>query len=193
MKHIIASTALASALFCTAAFAEGWVLNSDESQLSFASVKNDYIGEVHSFQTIGGAVSEEGLAEITIDLTSVETMIDIRNERMIEHVFSSIPSARLTAELDMAALDGVAIGESTMMEVDAVLSFLGAELDFYTDMYIVRITETRVMALSNDMVFLETDAAGIDAGVNVLMELAGLDHISRAVPVTMRFVFDAEN
>ena len=193
MKHILASTAFASILMCTAAFADGWVLNPDESQLSFASVKNDYFGEVHSFQTIGGGVSDDGLAEITIDLASVETMIDIRNERMIEHVFGSIATARLTAEFDMAAMEAIAIGDSAMMEVDAVLSFLGAELDVFTDMYIVRITDTRVMALSNNMVFLETDTAGIDACINVLQELAGLDHISRAVPVTLRFVFDAES
>ena len=46
------------------------------------------------------------------------------------------------------------------------------------------------MVTTNDMLFLAADEAGIDGAIDTLMELAGLDSITRAVPVTLRFVFE---
>lgn len=190
------TTAFAAALLAlvaTPVLSETWTLNAEGSHLAFASVKNDYIGEVHTFDGLSGTVSDTGATDIEIDLTTLETMIDIRNERMAEFVFNAVPSARLTTEIDMAATEALAVGDMMEMEVDAVLSFIGTELDLTTNMVVVRLSEDRVMAMTSDMVFLETDVAGIDAGIDVLQELASLDHISRAVPVTMRLVFDIDN
>ncbi|MEL6532735.1 MAG: YceI family protein, partial [Pseudomonadota bacterium] len=50
--------------------------------------------------------------------------------------------------------------------------------------------EGSVMVTTNDMLFLAADEAGIDGAIDTLMELAGLDSITRAVPVTLRFVFE---
>ncbi len=190
MKHVFFAAALA-ALVAPPSHADTWELDAEHSRLAFASIKNDYIGEVHTFENLSGTVSEDGVAEIEIDLASIETTIDIRNERMIEHVFNMIPAARLTAELDMSFADDLNIGEMTTTEVFAVLSFVGVELDVETTMVVIRLTEDRVLAMSNDMAFVETDLAGVDAGIDVLKDLASLDSIARAVPVTARFVFDA--
>ncbi|MEM7721642.1 MAG: YceI family protein [Pseudomonadota bacterium] len=191
MKHALVTAAFAT-LIAGPALADGWTLAPDASQIAFASIKNDYIGEVHTFETLSGTVSDAGVAEIEIDLTSVETLIDIRNERMIEHVFNMIPTARLTAELDLASAEDLAVGEMMTQEVTAVLSFVGSELDITTDMVVVRLADDRVMAQSDSMAFIETDVAGIDEGINVMQELASLDMIARAVPVTVRLVFEAE-
>jgi hypothetical protein len=193
MKTTAFAAALLALTAAAPALSETWTLNTEGSHLAFASVKNDYIGEVHTFSGLSGTVSDAGVTDIEIDLTTLETAIDIRNERMAEHVFNALPSARLSAEIDMAATQDLAVGDMMEMEVDAVLSFIGTELDLTADMVVVRLSEDRVMAMTNDMVFLETDIAGIDAGIDVLQELASLDHISRAVPVTMRLMFDIEN
>lgn len=190
MKITILSIATALGLAAAPAFAESWTLDDSYSQLAFASVKNTYIGEVHRFDTLSGSVTEAGLVDVTIDLSSVETNIDIRNERMAEHVFNLIPTARLTAQIDMDSVTDLPVGDMMTTEIEAVLSFIGNEVDLYTNMTIVRLSEDRVMALTDDMVFLETDLIGVDAGIDVLQELASLDHITRAVPVTLRLVFN---
>lgn len=190
MKSLLFVTAIMS-MIAGPTLAGDWKLDSTASKIAFASIKNDYVGEVHTFKELSGSVSDEGVADIAIDLSSVETLIDIRNERMAEHVFKMLPSARLTAQLDLSEAQKVAVGDMMTMDVEAVLSLVGTEVDVYTEMVMVRLSEDRVMVMSNDMAFLETDTAGIDEGIDKLQELAGLDMIARAVPVTVRFVFDA--
>ena len=57
----------------------------------------------------------------------------------------------------------------------------------------LRVTEDRVMVMPDGLIFLSTVDAGLDAGVDTLMELAGLESITRSVPVSFRLVFDADD
>jgi hypothetical protein len=58
----------------------------------------------------GRTVSPEGDVTVDVDLASVETWIDIRNERVIEHVFLNAPTATFSAKVDMASLKNLAVG-----------------------------------------------------------------------------------
>ena len=180
------------ALTAGAAHAQSWSLDGDASALVFGSVKNDYIGEVHRFEELSGRVAEDGAATITIALGSIETMVDIRNERMIEHVFDFAKDASITGQIDMQAVAGLDDGATMILPLEAELSFLGNTVNLTPEMFIARISEDKVMATTENMVFLSTDEFGIDAGVDTLQEIAGLDSITRAVPVVMRLVFDRD-
>jgi len=76
--------------------------------------------------------------------------------------------------------------------VDATLNLLGASVGFDAPMIAVRLSETRAMIVSDGIAYLSTADMGIDAGVDKLMELASLPSITRAVPVTVRLVFDLQ-
>ena len=125
--------------------AGGWILNADASHLAFGSIKKNMIGEVHSFESISGTVSKTGAAEIEINLASVQTYIDIRNERMIEHVFKYAPNATISAALVMDALNALAVGDSVVMDVEAVLSLLGVETEFFAELFVMRAGEGNVL------------------------------------------------
>ena len=184
-------TALAIAITCglvTTAQADNWVLNGDASHLAFGSVKNDYIAEVHSFAGLSGEASDNAVS-VKIDLASVQTNIDIRNERMGEFVFGGVLTAELSANLDLAQFDDLAVGESTTTEFDGTLSLLGEDVSVFTDVVLIRLGDDSVMVTTNDMVFLATDELGIDDGIDKLQELASLDGIARATPITARFMF----
>lgn len=170
-----------------------WTLDGANSTIAFGSVKLDDIAEVHKFDGLSGSVSDDGAVSIEIDLTSVNTAIDIRNERMIEHLFKNIATATLTADIDMPALEKLAIGGMTDFEVDGELSFLGQEVPLTVNMFATRIGEGTVMVTTSDFVFLSTDELGVNAGVDKLKELAGLDSITRATPIILRFVFNADD
>ena len=172
--------------------ADSWALNGDASHLAFGSVKNDYVAEVHSFADLSGEATDTAVS-VTIDLASVQTNIDIRNERMGEHVFKGEAPALLSAEMDLSQYDELAFGESTVAEFDGTLSLLGEEVPVFTDVVVFRLGNDDVMVTTNDMVFLATDELGIDEGINMLQELASLDGITRATPVTARFVFSRAN
>lgn len=175
----------------SSALADAWVLDGSASKLAYGSIKKDSVGEVNSFEQLSGTVSASGSVAIQIDLNSVETYIDIRNERMVEHVFQKSPSAALSAQIDMAAVNGLAIGETTVTDVEGTLSFLGANVDIDAEMFVARLSETKVMATTNDMIFVGTEDLGINAGIDTLMKIADLPGITRTVPVTMRLVFNA--
>ncbi|MEM6307186.1 MAG: cytochrome C, partial [Pseudomonadota bacterium] len=85
LKTILLASTIA--VTSTIAAAGGWTLDNDTSKVQFGSIKKDYVGESHFFENMSGTVSDDGMVSVAIDLTSVQTWIDIRNERMIEHVF----------------------------------------------------------------------------------------------------------
>ena len=72
-----------TALWSTAALAD-WQLNNDESSLTFVSTKASTVAEVLTFNSLQGRVTEGGMAELTIDLDSVDTAIELRDQRMVE-------------------------------------------------------------------------------------------------------------
>jgi len=192
IKHIFASTALS---LCAAigAQADTWVLDGAASHLAFGSIKKNEIGETHTFSGLSGFVDAEGSASIEIDLNSVQTNIDIRNERMIEHVFKSVGTATIDMEFDKDELGDLAVGETGLLYVEGNLSLLGTDVFVDGDMFVARLSESQVMVTSNDLIWLGVEDAGITAGIDKLMELAKLPSITRVSPVTLRFIFNASD
>lgn len=191
MRKLNQALAAIVMMAATGASAEGWTLDGSSSVISFGSIKNDYNGEAHTFSDLSGTVTSDGSATVEIGLASVQTNIDIRNERMIEHVFQDAPTAKLTAQIDMAAFEGLAIGASTVTEIEGDVSLLGVDAPVYMDVFVMRLDEENVMVTTHSMMFVSTEDLGIDAGIDTLQELAGLDGITRTTPVTFRLMFNA--
>ena len=190
MKYITHTLAAAAfALAAPMALADGWTLDGASSNLSFGSIKSEYASESHSFKQLTGSVSESGAVEIIVDLTSVDTNIDIRNERMIEYVFKAAKTATIKAQIDMDALNALSVGDSKIMEVTGTVNVVGTEVELDADMFVMRTAENSAMVASNGLVFLDVEEAGLNAGVDKLMELAGLESITRSSPVTLRLMF----
>ncbi len=187
MKRIILAAALAALPITASA---DWVLSAADSKLSFGSVKKDEIGEVHQFTSLTGAVDAAGTATVTIDLSSVETMIDIRNERMAEFVFDGIANPVVTAGIDLDALSSLATGEMQIIDMEGSLAFGNAEIAIEAPLAVIRLGEARVLVTTADMIFVNVADLGLTEGIDKLMELAELPSITRVVPVTFRLVFD---
>lgn len=173
-----------------AALAGDWVLDGASSKLAYGSIKKDSVGEVNSFEELSGTVTKDGAVSVSIALTSVETFIDIRNERMVEHVFKGAAEATLTAQVDMATLEALPTGATMEMDVVGKLSLLGREIPMETEMFVARLSDRKVMVSTNDLLFLGVEDAGLTQGVDMLQQLAKLSGITRTVPVTARFVFE---
>jgi len=191
MKFISTAIIATSLLLSNPAFAGGWKSVDAESSIAFGSIKKDTVGEVHHFTKVNGTVSKEGKLSINIDLASVQTNIDIRNERMTNHVFQEgKATATLSGEIDMSEVDNLKVGETRIMEIEAVLSFVGIENDIEANMLVARLSENRVLVSTADFIMLSTEDLEIDAGINKLMELAKLPGITRVTPVSARMVFE---
>jgi len=192
MYRTVFAAAAVALLAAPAQASDSWTLAGDQSKVAYASIKKDTIGEINHFTGLTGKVSADGAVEVAIDLTSVETFVDIRNERMIKYVFDGGPTATLTADLDMDALNAIAPGDAALIEVEGQLAFGALSVDVYTDMFVARLGEDRVMVTTDEMIMVEAAELEIDSALDKLMELAKLPGITRVAPVTLRLMFNRD-
>ncbi|WP_240336716.1 YceI family protein [Tropicibacter sp. Alg240-R139] len=196
MKHLTRLATAATLMTTLATFAHAgghanWTAVPDQSSLAFGSIKKDTVGEVHHFEDVTGTVSEAGALAISINLGSVETYIDVRNERMIEHVFKAADArATLAGDVDMEALNALEVGETTLTDFEGVLSLGGREAEVEAEILVARLTEDRVLVTTASMIMLSTADLGMDQGIDTLMKLAKLPGITRVTPITVRMVFE---
>ena len=180
-----------AALIAAPAMAAGWTTVDDQSSVAFGSIKSDTVGEVHHFERVKGTVAEDGKLMLDIDLASAQTNIDIRNERIAKLLFQEgKATARLVGEIDMDEVSALGVGETALVDIEGVLAFGGLDADIEATMLVARLAEDRVLVTTADFIMLETADLGIDAGVDQLMELAGLPGITRVTPIAARLVFE---
>lgn len=166
-----------------------WTSVGDQSSIAFGSIKKNVAGEVHHFENIVATVSEDGKVEIKIDLNSLETNIDIRNERITEHVFKGGSDATITGEIDMDEVKAITPGDTGLVDIEATLSLAGVEFDIEAEMLVAPLSPSRVLVTTSDFIFVSTADLGIEEGVDMLMKLADLSGITRTAPVSVRMVF----
>jgi len=201
MLNFVRAAALAGSLIvaaCSQATPEAtplagdWSLDSKSSRLSYVSVKAGDIAESNRVTRVSGSVSASGAAALEIDLASVSTGVDIRNERMREVLFNVAqnPVATVTTQLDPKAFEGLAIGASVLQEIEATVSLKGIETSVFAEVEATRIANDRVLVATTDPIILDANSFDLAEGLEQLRGLAGLPSISTAVPVTFSLVFE---
>lgn len=170
-------------------FAE-WTLSPDSS-VKFLSTKNTNITEVHEFTQVSGSVSDKGNAEIAIDLTSVETGIGIRNERMQSMLFnvSDYTSATVSADLPDTMMLALKKGETATSVLPLTLELHGEKKEIEADVLATAAADGHVIVTTQSPVLVNAGDFKLAKGVEALREVAGLDRISTTVPVTFTLLF----
>jgi hypothetical protein len=171
-----------------------WTLDNDSSQVSFVSVKAGDAGEVHRFTEISGELSAGGKASVTIQLASVDTLIPLRDERMREMLFQTnlFPTASLSTNIDMDALNAIEPGDSMDMAANLTLDLHGQQLSLAAEMIVARLGDHRLMVSSRKPVIVNAASVDLVNGIEALREIANLPSISKAVPVSFVLTFDED-
>jgi hypothetical protein len=179
---------LVVALLLSSTARASWTVDNELSRLSFVSIKAGTVAEVHHFGELRGILDEDGRFELVINLDSVETLIPIRNERMRELLFdtASQPEASLSASVDLAALQRLAVGDQTGITAEAQLSLSGRTSTLTIQAVIARLSDDRLLVTSTQPLTLNADMLGLGEGIEALREVAGPPSISPAVPVSFR-------
>lgn len=180
-------------LFALPAQAE-WALDYSASRINFVTTKSNAAAEVHTFGIVDGDIKENGNFAISVDLDSVDTGIEIRDERMRSMLFNTeeFPTATLVGKIDVADVVGLPMGKSMDMALEGQLMLHGQRLSVTLDLTVAKLTETRVLVSSRKPVIINAGQVGLAAGVERLREVAGLPSISPAVPVTFVMYFDQD-
>ena len=177
--------------FALPAQAGDWTLDNEASKLAFGSVKKNTAGEVHHFSKLSGKIMADGAVHVAVDVSSVETFIEIRNTRFARWIFDKAhPKAMLHAKIDMAKVDAMKPGETAVLDVTGKLTLNGKDLPIETEMFVARLSDNKPLASSNEMIMLSLADAGLNAGTDELQKVAKLSGITRVSPVTLRLVFN---
>jgi polyisoprenoid-binding protein YceI len=189
-KHILLVMTLL--LFSTMARAE-WELDTTRSKVNFVSIKNNQVGEVHSFASLVGFIGATGKVQLTINLDSVDTLIEVRNERMRELLFETVkfPAAKITAQTDPRVLAEVANGGVLTTDLPITLLLHDKEKKLTVPVVIVGEGDGNLRVFSAQPVLINAADFGLEGGVKALREMAGLEAISNSVPITVQLMFVA--
>lgn len=177
-------------LFVTSSFANSWTIDLKQSKLNFISIKKVHVAEVHTFNKFQGALDEQGQFNLTIDLASVDTNIELRDNRLREFLFDSekYTTATLSAFIDRAELDNLTVAQSKSLSLDAILTLHGQEKVMRLKLLITKISNNKLLVVSEQPVLLNVSDFALVAGVEKLRELAKLPSISYVVPVTFQLL-----
>ena len=177
-------------LFSSPAFSD-WNLVTEESKLNFISIKASNIAEIHSFKKISGSVKENGEAQLTINLASLETLIPIRNERMGKLLFETkiYPSAFFKLEVDLEKILLTEVGKSSEVEYRGMFGLKNKQFPLLVKLKVTRLNDQSFSVSSSEPLLLNADRLGLSNGIESLRAVAGLPSISKSVSVTFSLMF----
>jgi polyisoprenoid-binding protein YceI len=167
------------------------VLDSERSSLNYLSIKNGSVAEVGSFAQISGALSPAGALTLDIDLSSVDSLISQRDQRMREYLFNVVdfPTAVVTAQVPMGAVLPLKVGEEALLEISARLNLHGFEHPLATLVRVTRLADGTLRATTEKPILISVADFGLEGGVEKLRSLASLASIDTVVPVYFTLVF----
>lgn len=187
-KAVFAISCAITSTFAHAA----WNLDSKQSNVNFISIKKDSIAEVHHFKEVAGTLSQSGEFLLDIDLSSVDTGIEIRDQRMQESLFDimQFPLAMVKGRLDPGVLDSLKEGQVTAVDVDLSVTMHGATAVVKSQLHATKLSPTSLWVTSAKPMIINTADFELTAGVDKLKALAALPSISYAVPVMVNLRLD---
>lgn len=184
-KLLIATVGLASTIFAVLPAQADWVVD-EASRIGFVSIKNNVVGENNAFERVSGRISGAGAVAVNIDLTSVETGVGIRNERLQKMLFNvaSFPKATVSAQLTQDQLNALESGGNAAASVLVTVTLHGDTVSKKAELAAARTGDT-VRVTTTQPIVISASEFGLEAGIAALQSIAGLNAISRSIPVTV--------
>jgi len=168
-----------------------WKLVNEESSLNFISVKKSKVAETHYFKAIEGSVDDSGNISVDVDLSSAETNIAIRNDRLSSMLFevSKFPKANITASIDPKTLSSLKVGDSVIQAMSFNVSLHGVENTIKTKVRIIKLNNNKILVFSVTPIIIDASKYKLTEGIEMLRKAAKLPSISPVSPVSFSFMF----
>lgn len=168
-----------------------WTIEAPASHVTYTTIKAGDLAEPNSFTQMDGSVSPTGAAKVDIFLDSIQTWIDTRDERMRKYVFQTqqFPTATITTQIDMAALESLETGKRTTTESEISVTLAGTSATYDAKFHVTRLGPNRVLIEDALPIMVHADDFGLADGVEKLRELANLETITPVIPVSFSLMF----
>lgn len=191
MKSLLKYTLVAALALNAGSALANWKLNIDNSRINFISIKKSAIAENHYFKRFEGGIDKQGEVTINIDLTSVETIIPIRNERMQKMLFETnlYPAAKISAQAPLSDIKKMAIGESKAQVLNVGVELHGKKQTKPVDVIITKLANNKIVVSNTKSLIIQATEFDLTGGVEALRKIAGLSVIATSIPVNVHFEF----
>jgi len=185
--------ALIAGLLSSASALADWQL-TQPSEVTFVTGKNSHLLEVHRFGRLSGEVSDSGLAKVEIDLTSIDSRIPIRDQRMRDLLFevSSFAKATIEAQLPAELLAELKAGKVQQIELPAKLNLHGSDEELNLKLLAVPAKDGQLVVTSLRPVLIHANDFAMTKGIRLLQDIAKLKVIAEVVPVNLTLTFKAQ-
>ncbi|MDO5102016.1 MAG: YceI family protein [Lautropia sp.] len=188
MKKTITALALAFlALSANAQTNASWV--SSDNDIDFLSIKitqkKRSVTETSNFGSSQATLDAQGDFKLDIDLNSVKTNIDLRDQRLRDWVFETAKfgKATITGKVDAEKINKLAVGQAIQLEQPLKLDLHGQQTDIDAVLNVHRVAEDKIQVNTLTPVLLDTKDMGLETGVARLVQVMGLLSIVDQVPV----------
>jgi OOP family OmpA-OmpF porin len=172
------------------AFAGGWTLKPEMSNLRFQSVKKQTVVESSTFATLEGGINEAGAARILVLLDSVDTKVDLRNVRMRFLFFETFlfPQAIITAQIDPALLADLPTVRRKQIPISYTIDLHGVTKTFDTQVVATLLSDDMVSVASDTPISVAVADFDLQDGLEKLQEAASVEIIPSAT-ISFDWVF----
>ncbi|KPN74834.1 MULTISPECIES: YceI family protein [Neisseria] len=166
-----------------------------DAGISFLSSKiNKQLGSITEqsrFTASQAVLDKDGQFKMEIDLSSVNTGIEIRDQRLKDWVFETakFAKANVTGTVDVESVSKLALGETINLKQPLVLDIHGKQINLEADLSAQRVSADKIMVSTLSPVLLDVKAMDMTGGVAKLVEVMGLSSIVEQVPVSFNAEF----
>ncbi|UTF60607.1 YceI family protein [Gilvimarinus sp. DA14] len=168
-----------------------WSLAPEQSSLHFVTVKNDVIAETNQFENFSASVTDEGKIEVSIDLASVNTLIELRDQRLRDILFTTeqFPQATLSAELGADYLQELSLNKPQNLDVELEINLHGQTKALPAHLTVTKLDDETLLVATRAPVLVNAKDFALLEGIQQLQTIAGLNSIESVVPVTGVWTF----
>jgi polyisoprenoid-binding protein YceI len=199
-RRNIVALSLASALLaaCSStteatgpAAAKSYTVDAASSSVTFVSTKAGAAGvggvtETSRFTRYTGGLDAQGRINLAIDLTSVESGIEIRDQRLQTMLWNvkANPTAVFKAQLPAASM--TLVGRSGQaIDVDGELTLAGQSKPISAKLHVTSLPDGALLVSTQAPIVVNANDFGLKAGVEALREVVGLNFLSSSAPVSL--------
>ncbi|PBJ19774.1 YceI-like domain protein [Pseudomonas sp. ACN8] len=170
-----------------------WYLDGESSRLSFVSTKNANVSEVQRFLVLHGKVDPEGLAQVEVELESINSGVPLRDERMRKELFQidRFPDALITTKIDLRPINDLAPGAQLELRLPLTVDLHGKQHEYNAQLLATRLDDRRFQVVTLEPLVINAEDFDLAPGLEALRKMAGLSAISFSVPVSAVLIFTA--
>lgn len=192
MKKPFAAALTVLTLLTSTLASAAWQIDNARSELSFVTTKAGKAGtasvlEVQQFKQFKGSLSDGGDIVLTIELASVSTGVELRDQRLRELLFTTakFPQASFSAKIDSAPLKTLKTGQFKDLELRGQLTLSGVTQDVSAALRVVALENGQLQVSTRQPLLVNLQNFGLQKGVETLQSMMSLAVVSATAPVSL--------